>query len=407
LPSDRRSFDVGLLTPVATGADDLVSDHAIAEALVTTELALTAALEEIGIAPAGAAERLSAALDGFSVDAAAIADRARAGGNPVIPLLADLRHHVDDEETAHWLHRGATSQDILDSALLLVLHSARAAVLDDLDTVAAALARLADEHRGTLAVGRTLTQHSTPLTFGVRCATWLTAVLDARDALAAVALPASLAGASGTLASFVAMGGAERAHALPAAFAAHLGLDAPAQPWHVARRPITALGDALAATTDALGLIAGMVALLSRPELAELAEPAAPGRGGSSTMPQKRNPVLSVLVRSAALRAPGLAAQLHLSAALAIDERPDGAWHAEWPVLRELARLALGAARTAAELVPGIHVDVERMRQTLDGAGDGPLAERRALTGEAGTAEDYLGAHDALIDAAIARQARS
>lgn len=384
-----------------------MSDHAIAEALVTTELALAAALEEVGIAPPGAAERLTAALQDFTVDAAALAERARGGGNPVIPLLADLRRHVDDEETTHWLHRGATSQDILDSALLRVLHSARSAVLDDLDTVAAALARLADENRGTLAVGRTLTQHSTPLTFGVRCATWLTAVLDARDALAAVAVPASLAGASGTLASFVAMGGAERAHALPAAFAARLGLDAPPHPWHVTRRPITALGDALTATTDALGLIAGMVALLSRPELAELAEPAAPGRGGSSTMPQKRNPVLSVLVRSAALRAPGLAAQLHVSATLAIDERPDGAWHAEWPVLRELARLALGAARTAAELVPGIHVDVARMRQTLDDAGDGPLAERRALTGETGTAEDYLGANDALIDAAIARQARS
>jgi 3-carboxy-cis,cis-muconate cycloisomerase len=203
-----------------------------------------------------------------------------------------------------------------------------------------------------------------PTTVGARAAGWLRGVTRARVRLAAAvaALPAQLGGASGTLASFAEIGGTPAATALPAAYAAELGLETPDAPWHVERWPVTELGDALAQTVDALGKIAADVATLSRTEIGELAEGTG---GGSSAMPQKQNPAASVLIRSAALRAPQLAATLHLAAALAVDERPDGAWHAEWPTLRELLRLALGATATTRGLVSGLRVDEDAVAENL------------------------------------------
>ena len=162
----------------------------------------------------------------------------------------------------------------------------------------------------------------------------------------------------------------------------------------------------LAEVTDALGTIAADVATMSRTEIGELAEPQVPGRGGSSAMPQKRNPVLSVLIRSTALRAPGLLSTLHACAASAVDERPDGAWHAEWPTLRELLRLALGASGLAAELTAGLTVDAEKARANLAITGDDILAERISLSGTAGDPADYTGASNELIDAILSRRSR-
>ncbi|MFT4229602.1 MAG: lyase family protein, partial [Microbacterium sp.] len=199
-----------------------------------------------------------------------------------------------------------------------------------------------------------------------------------RTRLEAVAarLPAQLGGAGGTLASFVEIGGADAAARLPAAFAAELGLAAPAAPWHTSRWPVTELGDALVQVLDALGTLAGDVATLSRTEIGELAEGAG---GGSSAMPQKQNPAASVLIRSAAMRAPQLGATLHLASALAVDERPDGAWHAEWPTLRELLRLALGAAGHAESLVAGLRVDREAVARNLALTGGLIVAERLSI----------------------------
>jgi 3-carboxy-cis,cis-muconate cycloisomerase len=160
--------------------------------------------------------------------------------------------------------------------------------------------------------------------------------------------------------------------------AAGLGLAPVPAPWHTNRLAVTALGDALAAVTDAAGKIAADVLFLSRPEVAELAEPRAAGRGGSSAMPQKQNPVLSVLIRSAALQAPGEAAQLHLAAASFNDERPDGAWHSEWPALRQLLRLTLGAVGQLRELTDGLQVFPAAMRSNLDLSG--PLLLSEAVT---------------------------
>lgn len=397
MPTADAAFDYGLLSPATAGGDAVVSDGAVLQALVDAEVGYLRALVAVGIAPASAADALEAA--GVASTPADLAVRARAGGNPVIPLIADLRAAVSPE-AAHWIHRGATSQDILDTALILTAHRARAQALTDLDHSVASLAALAEQHRSTVAAARTLTQHSTPTTFGLRFATWLTALLDARDALAAVTLPAQLGGASGTLASLVEIAEPARAAAVAAAFAQHLGLAAPPAPWHVTRSTITRLGDALVGVTDVFGLVGTNVATLSRTEIGELSESSP---GGSSTMPQKQNPVASVMLRSVSLRAPGLASTLHVAAASVVDERPDGAWHAEWPTLRELLRLVVGGAATLVELTGGLTVDTAAVATDLALTGDGILAERVALGGSAGTPAEYVGLSDAFIDAAIAR----
>ncbi len=229
-----------------------------------------------------------------------------------------------------------------------------------------------------MAAARTLTQHAVPTTVGLRAANWLRGVERAKARLEAAvgALPAQLGGAGGTLASFVELFGADAAARLPAAFAAELGLAAPEAPWHTTRWPVTELGDALVQAIDAVGVIAADVATLGRTEIGELAEGVG---GGSSAMPQKQNPAASVLIRSAALRAPQLGATLHLASALAVDERPDGAWHAEWPTLRELLRLALGATGTAARLVAGLKVDADAVARNLDLTRGLIVAERLSL----------------------------
>ncbi|MDP9028253.1 MAG: lyase family protein, partial [Actinomycetota bacterium] len=365
----REAFDVGLLSPVSVNEDHLVSDVRIAAAMVEVESALARASARAGIAPESAAGAISSALDGFEPDAAELARLAVAGGNPAIPLVAALRARIAaiDADAASWVHRGATSQDVIDSALMLVASRALARVDNSLGIAEDALARLADHHRSTVMAARTLTQQSTPTSFGLVAAGWLLGVADARAGLPRT-LPVQLGGASGTLASFVELGGGgvggaagiAAATALPGLLAEELGLAAPVLPWHTRRGPITALGDALTSLIDSLGVIATDVATLSRTEIGELGEPSG---GGSSAMPQKQNPVRSVLIRSAAQRAPGLAAELHRSAATAVDQRPDGAWHAEWPALRELLRLALGTSALAAELLAGLQVDTDRMRE--------------------------------------------
>jgi 3-carboxy-cis,cis-muconate cycloisomerase len=405
LPSDdgAAALDEGLLEPVAAGSAETVTDSAVLAALLDAERALVAATVAVGAAPQGVEDVVArAALEvRAALSPAALALEAVGGGNPVIPLVTALRDRTAalDAGAAVWVHRGATSQDIVDSALALVATAAARRALDDLGVVERELERLARRHRGTIAVARTLGQHSTPTTYGLRFAGWLRGVREARVGLTAAArLPAQLGGASGTLASFVALYGPETAAALPAAFAAELGLEAPPAPWHTWRAPFTRLGDALVTVVDALAVVAGDVALLARSETAELAEPSAAGRGGSSTMPHKRNPVLSVLIRSAALRAPSLAADLHRAAADALDERPGGAWHAEWPVLRELLRSTLGATAVAADLLSGLEVDAAAAAARVDDDAADLVSERKRLTGDGGLPADYLGLAEQLVD---------
>ncbi|MFE3599467.1 3-carboxy-cis,cis-muconate cycloisomerase [Streptomyces sp. NPDC059142] len=382
-------MDAGLLAPGRAGsrAEAATGDTAFLRAMLDAQAALTRAQAALGLAPGEAARAVGAACDAARPDARDLALRARDGGNPVIPLVAALTAALP-AAYAPYVHRGATSQDILDTAAMLVAVRTLEPVLADLDRTERALARLAAEHRDTVMPGRTLTQHAVPTTFGLKAAGWRSLVLDARDRLRAVraTLPVQLGGAAGTLAAFAAYGqetghGTDRAMdggtaggtdggrprdaaaalRLPAAFAAELGLVEPALPWHTLRTPVADLATALAFTAAALGKPAADVLTLSRTEIGELSEGAG---GGSSAMPHKANPVRATLITAAARRAPALAATL-LGSLTAEDERPAGAWHAEWEPLRDLLRLAGGAARDAAELAEGIRVHADVMRAHL------------------------------------------
>ncbi|MET7309829.1 3-carboxy-cis,cis-muconate cycloisomerase [Streptomyces sp. NPDC005571] len=368
--------DAGLLAPGRAGspAEATTGDSAFLQAMLDAEAALTRAQSACGLAPAEAGRAVTETADADRFDVRDLALRARSGGNPVIPLVADLTAAVP-EDARPYVHRGATSQDILDSAAMLVASRTLATVLDDLERAAGEVARHAATHRDTQMAGRTLTQHAVPTTFGLKAAGWRALILDARDRLTAVraSLPAQLGGAAGTLAAFSAFSAPSAAQedadgrgeadllALVAAYARELGLAEPVLPWHTLRTPIADLAGALAFTAGALGKMAADVLTLSRTEIGEVEEEE---WGGSSALPHKANPVHATLIAAAARRAPGLAATLYGSLT-AEDERPAGAWHAEWEPLRDLLRLVGGAARDGAALAAGLRVVPYAMRENL------------------------------------------
>jgi 3-carboxy-cis,cis-muconate cycloisomerase len=406
-----------LFWPGEHRAGQLFSASSFLDAMVAVEAAWLSALASTGIAPPEAGQVWATAAAGAD-DVHELAVAAEAGGNPVIPLVARLRAQLRDPHpiAARWLHRGLTSQDVVDTALILCGRAVLDQVQRDLTAQVRALADLAVQHRGTVMAGRTLGQFAVPITFGVKAASWLQGILDAADRVgqAQAALRCQFGGAAGTMASATSL--AEQAGlpdpAAAAVAAAHnaavrLGFTAEAQaapPWHTNRGPITLTGDALVSCCDAWGRIANDVITLSRPEIAELSEPSGAGRGGSSTMPQKQNPVLSTLIRRTALSAPLLAAQLHASAADTGDERPTGAWHAEWAALQSLSRRTVAAGSQLTELVTGLQVDAAQMRTTLDAAGPAVLAERLVpvlaeLTDASGTPLGPDGARKLVLDA--------
>jgi 3-carboxy-cis,cis-muconate cycloisomerase len=399
-----------LFWPGDERAGDVFGQGAFLAAMVQVESAWLEALARAGIAPTDAGADLSGLLE--TADVASVAAGAESGGNPVLPLVALLRERVPSDVARAWLHRGLTSQDVVDSALMLCAREALDTVRSDVDRQAETLAVLADQHRDVVMAGRTLTQHAVPITFGLKAAQWLAGLLDARDQLAGVRLSAQLAGAAGTLAATVeAARIAEVAEPVKAArsvatdAAAILQLD-DALPWHTNRGAVTRLADAFSAATDAWGRIANDVLVLARPEIAEVAEP--PGRGGSSTMPHKANPVLSVLVRRAALAAPTLAAQLHLAATQSVDERADGGWHVEWSALATLARRTVVAASQSTELLAGLQVDTQRMADNAEVASVSLLAEQASVAEQLGgetvpATSAYLGATSELVDAVLDR----
>jgi 3-carboxy-cis,cis-muconate cycloisomerase len=318
-----------LLWPGDDRAGDLFTGAAVCAAMVRVEAAWLHALVLHAVAPAEARDDLAGLIG--PDDVPLVAAGAEAGGNPLIPLLKLLRTRLQARNpvAAQWLHKGLTSQDVIDTGLVLCLSEAAGRIRADLAVQIAALVRLAGEHRETVMPGRTLTQYAVPITFGLKAANWLTGVLDARDRLAAAAnLPAQVGGAAGSLAAPVALTGSPiLARGLAETTAQSLDLPF-RDPWHTARAPLTGIADALVTCTDAWGRIANDVLVGARPEVHELSEGTVPGRGGSSAMPNKQNPVLSILIRRAALAAPFLAATVHAGAAAAVDERPDGGWPA-------------------------------------------------------------------------------
>jgi 3-carboxy-cis,cis-muconate cycloisomerase len=350
---------------------EAVSGRAWLQAMLDAERAL---------ALASGVEGVAEACDASLYDVGAIARDGRAAGNPVEPLVRALRERSGVAD----VHRGATSQDILDTAAMLVAKRARTLIVSEIDGAARACAALADTHRGTVMAARTLLQQAVPTTFGLKAATWLVGLLHARRTLLGVKLHAQLGGAGGTLALL-----GEDALDVLRVYSTELGLVEPVVPWHAIRGPVRELAGTLDLVAGAAAKIALDVALLAQDEVAEVRVP--PG-GVSSTMPHKRNPVEAVRSRACARRAHALVASFTGEHE---HERAAGAWHAEWEPLGELLALTGGAVAAARALVEDFEVDADRLRANV----------RPETTSEARRAvapEDYLGAADALVDRALA-----
>ena len=370
---------------------DAVSDRAWVAALLAAERALAEAAAVAGLIDARTAAAVAAACDVDRYDAAALAAAGRASGTPVSPLVAALREQVGPEHAAG-VHRGATSQDILDTASMLVARETVGLIDRDLAGAARACAELTELHRGTVMTARTLLQQAVPTTFGAKAAGWLVGLVEARRRLLEVrdALPAQLGGAAGTLAAF-----GDKGEEVLQLYAETLGLREPAVPWHTLRLPVAELGGALAGTAGAAAKIAGDVVLLAQTEVGEVAE-AEPG--GSSTMPHKQNAVAAVLALACERHARANAGIL-LEGLVGEHERSVGGWHAEWHALTTALAATGGAVSAVERSLTGLRVDVDRMRANID---PGTLAEAQRFGIAVTRPDDYLGAADAFVDRALA-----
>ncbi len=349
-----------------------LDDRAWFAALLEAEQGLANAGAIAGLVPPRAAALVAdcCRIDLYDIDA--ILEEGRASGNPVEPLVRAIRARVGPEGS-DFVHRGATSQDIVDSAAMLVASRAIRLILGDAVKAAAASAGLADTHRQSVMAARTLLQQAVATTFGLKAAGWLVALLDARARLGTVqanGLAVQLGGAAGTLSAFGAKG-----PDLVRLFARELDLAEPTLPWHTNRVRVAELGSALAALAGVCGKIGLDVTLLSQTEVGEVAEATGPGRGASSTMPHKHNPVGSVLAVACA-RAAAAAAGLLGGSLLQEHERAAGAWHAEWDALSSALLHTGGAAASIREVLEGLEVFPERMRENLDRSGGLALAEQ-------------------------------
>jgi 3-carboxy-cis,cis-muconate cycloisomerase len=368
-----------------------VSDEAWLTAMLDAERALALVEGRLGLIPAAAAAAIARRCEPGLYDLDRICEEGRAVGNPAEPLVRALREQVGGDE-ARYVHFAATSQDVLDTAAMLVGKRTAALIDAELGGLALACAGLAREHRDTPIAGRTLLQQAVPTTFGAKAAGWLVGVGVARDGLRATRWLAELGGAAGTLGPL-----GERGPEVADAFAEELGLVPATAPWHTLRAPLAELGALLDAVGAAAAKIGLDVVLLAQTEVGEVAEAA---NGGSSTMPHKRNPVKAVLARACARVAHANAAAL--AEGVYEHERAAGAWQAEWTLLSEALAHAGGAAAAARECLEALEVRPERMRANMTGA---LYAERDAFV-ERGLIEldpKYLGSAAAFVDRVLAR----
>jgi 3-carboxy-cis,cis-muconate cycloisomerase len=341
------------------------SDRALLQAMLDVETALAEAEASVGVVPARSVDPIRTAARVERYDPDAIARDSAGAGNAVIPLVRELTRQVAaiDEEASRFVHLGATSQDIIDTALVLQLRGAVPLLVAHIRRAERAAARHARSHRSTPIAGRTWMQQATPTTFGLKAAGWLEALERGRasiDQRASEAFVLQFGGASGTLA---ALGPAARRVAT--ALGDRLSLVVPDLPWHAHRDRIVRLACALGVLIGTLGKIATDLGLLAQTEVAEAFERSADGKGGSSSMPHKRNPVSAAVALAASVRAPGLVASL-LGGMPQQHERGLGGWQAEWEVVPELVILAAGAARSMADALDHLVVDVERMARNLE-----------------------------------------
>lgn len=360
------------------------------QAMLDVEVALAEAVAEAGLIPVSsvAAIREAARIDRFNV--AAVVEAGASAGNLVIPLVGQLREHVSasDPVAAGHVHWGATSQDIDDTALVVQLGLAVADIDAALCAAADAAAALTLQHAETPMAGRTWLQQATPTTFGARAAGWLDGLERGRARLASAAAAAAvvqLGGAVGTLAAFDGQG-----PAVATALARHLGLGVAEMPWHTERSRVVDVACALGLVCGTLGKIGRDLTLLAQTEVAEVAESPASGRGGSSTMPHKQNPVAAVRAIAAAIRAPGLVATM-LAAMPQELERAAGGWQAEWETMPALVDLTVDGSSALAGALPALIVDAARMRANLDAQGGLARAEglAAALAPHVGRAEAH------------------
>lgn len=362
-----------------------VDDYAWLTAMLDFERALARACSQAGVIPEAAAAAIEAACERSQFDAAALGRAAAQSAQPAVPLVAALREAVPGD-AARWVHHGATSQDVMDTAAMLVSHRALGAILPDSKRAADGLAELAERHAVTPMIGRTLLQSAWPTTFGLRAAAWMSGLDDARAALGSIRATRLVVQLGGPVGSLEAYG--ERGPRIVSGLAAELGLAAPPLPWHSDRVRVAELAGGLGTLAGAAGKLARDVTLLARHEVAEVRERGEPGRGGSSSMPHKQNPVAAVSAVACAIRTPGLVATM-LAAMPGELERAAGAWQAEWETLSDLLRLTGSALSWTAELVERLEVDVDRLRANVGDApyDTGPAAAlvRRALAARGDT----------------------
>ncbi len=394
---------MGLLDPLFGSAamGEVFSDDARLQRMLDFEAALAKAEARCGVIPAAAAQAIASKCKANLIDAIALANATALSLNPAIPLIKQLTALVarDDAEAARFVHWGATSQDVNDTGLVLQIRQAFDILEADLSSLSQGLIQLAQKHRSTPIAGRTLMQHALPTTFGVKVAGWLDAVNRHRARFGETrkrALVLQFGGAVGTLAALQ-----EKGLQVAEALAAELHLSLPAAPWHTQRDRVAEVAATLGLCVGTLGKIARDISLHMQTEISEVFEPAGEGRGGSSTMPHKRNPVSAAVVSAAATRVPGLVSTM-LSAMVQEDERGLGNWHAEWETLPEIFRLTAGALHQMAAIVPHLEVDAVRMRGNLDATHGLIFAE--AVTMALGSHIGKSAAH-ALVEAA-SQQAR-
>jgi 3-carboxy-cis,cis-muconate cycloisomerase len=345
--------------------DRIFSDESYIQSLLEFESALARAEAAAGVIPAADAPIIAAACRAEDFNVGELASQAALAGNVAIPLVKKLTELVakQNKNAARFVHWGATSQDAIDTAVVLQLRRVLEVIDQDLARLTSTLASLAEKHRATPVAARTWMQQALPTTFGFIVAGWLDAILRHRSRLADLRsrnLTLQFGGAVGTLAAL-----AGRGPSVAKALAAELRLPLAPIPWHTHRDRIVEIAAALGLCTGTLGKIARDISLHAQTEIAELAEPVGEGRGGSSTMPQKRNPVTCATVLAAAQRVPGLVSTM-LSSMIQEQERGLGGWQTEWETLPEIISLSGGALHHLAEMLPGLHVDAHRMLENLD-----------------------------------------
>jgi 3-carboxy-cis,cis-muconate cycloisomerase len=345
--------------------DEVFSVSRQMECMTRFEWALLFSLEANGIASSGAASAMEPLLDAKSVDPLSLAEEERLAGNLAIPFVRALTGAVrlHDEEAARYVHLGATSQDVLDTALVLQMRDALALIRSDLQRLEGSLAQLTREHAGTILSGRTWLQDGPPVTLGLKIAGLLAALRRHQERLEAAgtrAIVLQFGGAVGTLAAL-----GDKGTAVSAVLAQKLGLAEPLLPWHTQRDNLAELATCLGLLVGTLGKMARDVSLLMQTEVGEVFEPAAEGRGGSSTMPHKRNPVASAAILAIATRVPALVSTL-LHAMIQEHERGLGGWQAEWKTLPEIFCLTAAALSRANEIADGLEVDQDRMKANLE-----------------------------------------